>query len=128
MLIPLQPDLALLLLRIGAGIILILHGLPKIKHPLGMKGMIGAPLSMLVAIGEFFGGLGILLGALTQIAAIGPLIIMLGAVYFHKFKWGDPFVSKKGGYEYPFILAIIALVLILMGGGAYSVDALIGLA
>ncbi len=128
MLIPAQPDIALLILRIGLGIIFILHGLPKIKNPTGMKGMIGTLPSILAAIAEFFGGLGILFGFLTQIAALGPLVVMLGALYFHKFKWKDVFIGKeKVGYEYPFILCLVALALVFLGAGAYSVDAIIGL-
>jgi len=126
---PAQTDIALLLLRIGAGLIFILHGLPKIKNPPAWGRHLGIPpiTSFLVAIGEFFGGLGILFGFLTQIAAIGPLLVMLGALYYHKFKWGHEFISKEGkGFEYPFILAIIALTLILMGAGAYSIDAYLG--
>ncbi len=128
MLIPAQPDLALLTLRIGLGIIFILHGWPKIKNPTGMKGMVGTLPSILAAIAEFFGGLGILFGFLTQIAALGLFVNMLVALYFHKFKWGDVFIGKeKFGYEYPFILCLLALALVLLGAGAYSVDAILGL-
>ncbi|MEM3154119.1 MAG: DoxX family membrane protein [Candidatus Woesearchaeota archaeon] len=119
-------DFALLLLRIGLGIIFIMHGWPKIKNPMGMKETTGF-LSPLVAIAEFFGGLGILLGFLTQIAGLALFVNMLGALYFHKFKWNDVFIGKeKFGYEYPFILAIVALALALLGAGAYSLDAYFG--
>jgi len=128
MLIPAQPDLALLTLRIGLGIIFILHGWPKIKNPTGMKGMVGTLPSILAAIAEFFGGLGILFGFLTQIAALGLFVNMLVALCFHKFKWGDVFIGKeKFGYEYPFILCLLALALVLLVAGAYSVDAILGL-
>ena len=127
MLISAQPDISLLILRIGLGIIFILHGWPKIKNPTGMKGMVGTLPSILAAIAEFFGGLGILLGFLTQIAALGIFFNMLVALYFHKFKWKDIFIGKeKFGYEYPFILCLAALALLLLGAGAYSIDAYFG--
>ncbi len=127
MLISAQPDISLLILRIGLGIIFILHGWPKIKNPTGMKGMVGTLPSILAAIAEFFGGLGILLGFLTQIAALGIFFNMLVALYFHKFKWKDVFIGKeKFGYEYPFILCLVALALLLLGAGAYSIDAYFG--
>lgn len=118
-----QPDTALLILRIGLGIIFILHGWPKIKNPTGMKGMVGTLPSILAAIAEFFGGLGVLFGFFTQIAALGLFVDMIVALYFHKFKWGDVFIGKeKFGYEYPFILCLVALALFLTGAGVYSLD------
>ena len=127
MIIPAMNDLALLILRIGLGILFILHGWPKIKNPTGMKGMVGTLPSILSAIAEFLGGLGVLFGLLTQIAALGIFFNMLVALYFHKFKWNDVFIGKeKFGYEYPFILCLVALALVLMGAGAYSLDAYFG--
>jgi len=82
----------------------------------------------LVGFAEVFGGLGVLFGFLTQIAAFGPLIVMLGAVYHHKFKWKHPFVGKEKSYEYALLLTLVALLFILVGPGAYSIDAMIGLA
>jgi len=122
------PDIALLALRIGLGIIFIAHGWQKIKNPAAWAKMMNLPLiiGFLVAVGEFFGGLGILFGLLTQIAALGPLLVMLGALYYHIFKWGQPFVTVEGkGYEFPFMLLLVALALALLGGGAYSLDAII---
>lgn len=116
-------DISLLILRIGLGSIFLAHGFPKLKNPTKMKGMIGTIPSVLVMIAEFFGGLGILFGFLTKISAAGILIVMLGAIYFHKYKWKQPFYSTDGkSWEYPYILALVALVLVLMGAGAYSVD------
>ena len=125
-----MPDLALLLLRIALGLVCIVHGWPKIKNP-GWGKKMGYPwiVSFLIAVGEFFGGLGVLFGAVTQIAAFGPFIVMLGALHLHAIKWKHPFVMKDGkGYEYVFVLTLISLVLILLGAGAYSIDAYLGFA
>lgn len=130
MLIPPQPDIALLMLRVITGLILIVHGWPKLKHPQwGNKMGIPTFAGFLVGCGEVFGGLGLLAGFLTPIAGIGVFTPMIGAVYFHKFKWNDPFVSTSGkSYEYALLLALIGIFFLLTGPGAYSIDAILGLA
>jgi len=126
--IPIYSDIALLILRIGLGIVCILHGRSKFK-PEFAKG-IGVPyfFGFLSGVGMVAGGLGVLFGFLTQIAAIGPFLVMLGAVYHHKFKWKHPFFNPHGkSYEYAFMLVLVSLALILTGAGAYSIDAMMGL-
>lgn len=127
LLIPPQQDIALLLLRIVAGLIFVIHGKDKFKAEWAKTYQTSRPIAFLAGIGMVFGGLGVIVGFLTQIAAFGPLIVMLGAVYFHKFKWKHSFIAKQS-YEYPLIMALIALLFVLVGAGAYSIDALIGLA
>lgn len=73
--------------------------------------------------GEVFGGIGLIVGLLTRIAALGPLLVMAGAVYLHAFKWHDPFISNQGGYEYPLLLLGLALFFVLVGAGSLSFDA-----
>ena len=129
MLIPAQQDIALLLLRIVAGLVFILHGKGKFKPEWAKKMGMPYPIGFLGGIGMVFGGLGIIFGFLTQIAAFGPLLVMLGAVYHHKVKWKHPFYKPNSpSYEYALILTLIALLFILVGAGAYSVDANLGLA
>lgn len=120
------PDLGLLILRIGLGIVFISHGWMKIRNPSQWAQNMGlAPIfGILVSIGEFFGGLGILFGFLTQIAAIGPLLVMLGALRYHIFVWKQQFINlENGSWEYPFFLAVAALAIALLGAGEYSIDA-----
>ena len=122
-------DIGLLLLRIALGIVFIAHGWEKIKNPAAWSRKMGFPfiIGFLVSIGEFFGGLGVLFGFLTQIAALGPLFVMLGANYYHWIAWKFPFIFKDGkGNEYVFVLALLALALVFLGAGAYSIDAVIG--
>jgi putative oxidoreductase len=118
-------DLGLLILRIGLGIIFIAHGWMKLRNPSAWAKNMGLPtfVGLLVSIGEFFGGLGILFGFLTQIAALGPLLVMLGALRYHIFVWKQKFINIGGeSWEYPFVLAVAALSLALLGAGGYSLD------
>lgn len=127
MIIQQQTDIALLILRIALGIIFIAHGWMKIKNPAAWAKNMGLPTiaGYIASIGEFFGGLGILLGAYTQIAALGPTIVMLGALYHHIFKWKHKFIKIGGdSWEYPFFLLVASIVVLLLGAGTYSIDAI----
>ena len=75
----------------------------------------------MVGIGQFFGGLAILLGIFTRIAAAGIAIIMLGAIYLVHLPHG--FDVSRGGFEYAFTMLLIALALVFTGPGAYSLAA-----
>ncbi len=122
-------DIGLLVLRLGLGTVFIAHGWTKIKNPAAWAKKLGLPtlIGLLVSIGEFFGGLGVFFGCLTQIAAFGPLFVMTGALRYHIFVWKQKFISHDGGsWEYPFMLLLCAIALIFLGGGAYSIDAYIG--
>jgi hypothetical protein len=76
-----------------------------------------------VAWGEFIGGLALLIGLLTRLAAIGEMIIQAGAIYI--VTWVQGFSSPSGGYEYNVSLLAMCLALVLLGGGTLSVDYLI---
>lgn len=116
----------LLVLRVVAGAALMLHGLPKIQSPFGWMGPnAGMPgvLQALAALAEFGGGLALILGLLTPVAALGIACTM--AVAIVKVHLHDPFVAAGGGKskELAAIYLAIALVLLLAGPGALSLDA-----
>src|SRR5262245_32035784 len=75
----------------------------------------------MVAWGELVGGVALVLGVLTRLAAAGLLIIQLGAIYFVT---GTEGLTKSAGvgYEYNLVLAAVCLVLVVLGPGAWSVD------
>lgn len=121
---------ALTLLRIGVGAIFVAHGWQKLSDIQGtIAGFahMGIPhpstMVYLAILGELFGGLGLALGALTPLAALGPLSVMVGAIYFvHR---DNGLFGQNGGWEYPLTVALIALYFVTHGAGPLSVDALV---
>ena len=124
--LPVNTDLALLILRVVLGIIMIYHGWPKLTNLAGtidgMAGM-GVPAPAVAAIfatvAEFIGGLLMLLGAFTDIAGLMFTIDMLGAITFVHAKNG--FSVAKSGVEWPLLLVATAIAIALMGSGRYAV-------
>jgi len=121
---------ALTLLRIGVGAIFMAHGWQKLSDIQGTAAMFahqGLPnptlMVYLAILGEFFGGLGLALGALTPLAALGPVCTMAAAIYFvHR---DNGLFAQNGGWEYPLTLLLIALYFVTHGAGSLSVDALV---
>lgn len=120
-------DLALLFLRVVAGLAFMLHGWGKIQNPFGWMGPDGfAPgiFQALAALSEFGGGLAWTLGLLTPLASLGIACTMAVAFSFHAVVRGDPFVSMTGGpsFELAAIYFCIALLLLVVGPGRLSLD------
>lgn len=120
-------DVALLLIRVVAGLAFTMHGWGKIQNPFGWMGPDGfAPgiFQALAAISEFGGGLAWILGLLTPLASFGIGSTMAVAFSFHAFMRGDPFVSMTGGpsFELAALYFSIALLLIATGPGRFSLD------
>jgi len=120
-------DLALLFLRVVAGVAFMLHGWGKIQNPFAWMGPDGfAPgiLQALAAVSEFGGGLAWILGLLTPLASLGIASTMAVAFSFHAVVRGDPFVSMTGGpsFELAAVYFCIALLLIAAGPGRVSLD------
>lgn len=120
-------DLAILLLRIGVGIIFIVSGWGKltgIEGTQGFFGNIGIPLpglmAWIVAIVEFFGGIMVLLGAYIRIPALLLACVMLVALLTTKL--GGEFSSAR----LDMMLLLTNLALFILGSGVYSVDNSLG--
>jgi putative oxidoreductase len=118
------------MLRVFVGLVFVAHGWGKVSDVPGtiqnfVSIGIPEPQTMVyVAIaGEFFGGLGLLLGALTRIAALGTLCTMLVAIITVHATHG--FWNKNGGFEYPLVLALVSMFFVSYGAGPYSVDSLL---
>src|SRR5207245_10415012 len=72
------------------------------------------------------GGLGLLVGFLTRLAALGLVIVMLGAIQFLITKVHRKFTGENAaGWEFEFMLLIVALALAILGGGKYALDRVI---
>jgi putative oxidoreductase len=109
-------------IRILAGITFITHGLPKFEDITGTQGFfgsIGLPPELVLPIGilEVIGGIALIIGVLTRIAAALLIIDMIGAIILVKLS--DGFV---GGYEFELLLIAISLSLLLTGPGRISIE------
>ena len=100
------------------------HGWGKIQEPFHWLDKAPSPppavFQLLAAIAEFFGGLGLILGALTVIAAFGLLCTMVVAINTHV-GMGDPF----GKWELAAAYLAVAVMLFFAGPGLFSIDALL---
>lgn len=116
-----------LLLRVALGVMFLAHslylklvvftlpGTVKFYESLGLPG-IGAHLTIAV---EVAGGLMLIAGYRTHIAALATLPVLLGATWVH---WGNGwlFTNAGGGWEYPLFLAVALVVQALVGDGAFA--------
>ena len=123
----------LLILRLVTGAAFVLHGWPKIQDPSGWMDRpdvaSGVPgiFQALAAIAEFGGGLALIPGLLTPLAALGIAATMVGALAMVHLPRGDPFVASSGwpSFELPVGYLANALLLLLLGPGVLSLDALL---
>lgn len=121
---------ALTILRITAGIIMMVHGWLKLTDYAGWQqnltnmGMPEPEIFAPIAIaGELAGGIGLIVGLLTPIAAAGVLSTMLTAIFLVHLPNG--LLAKDGGFEYPLTMACVALYFVVRGAGPISLDHLI---
>ena len=110
-------DFGLLALRLAIGAIFLYHCRSKLKNLGSFMGFIG--------LAELAGGAAVALGFLTQLAAVGLGIIMIGAIYKKINEWKIPFSTQSNtGWEFDLMLLAGCVALLLMGGGGMSVDAM----
>ena len=131
-------DIATAILRLVLGVVFFAHGAQKMLGWFGGFGFSGtmgyftgamhipAALGFLAIVAEFFGGLGLILGFLTRIAAFGiaaNMVVAVGMVHraFGFFmNWTG--TQKGEGIEYHMLVLAITVFLIIRGAGAFSVD------
>jgi putative oxidoreductase len=123
-------DWALLIARVFVGVVFMAHGAQKLFGAFGGPGLSAfvqmmGPLGYPVAVGEFFGGLGLVFGFLSRFSAASIILIMLGAIGMVHAKFGF-FMNWVGlqageGFEYH-LLAIAALLpIVIAGPGRFAI-------
>jgi putative oxidoreductase len=118
-------DWALVALRVGVGVTFLAHGVlkwpmwkaqPSAQLPASLLSII-----RLLSIMEPLGGVAVLVGFLTQPAAVGFVIVMLGAIRLKAGQMHKGF-SGDGGWELDFVILAAAIALIILGAGGLSLD------
>src|SRR5882762_10890465 len=114
-------DVALLLLRVLVGLVFITSGWKHHKDPEARSKDIGMSKGFTIFLGaaEVAGSLGVIFGVLTQLAAAGLILVMLGAIQKKIFVWRTGFWGKSGtnGWSYDTMLLVMNLVILTTGGG-----------
>jgi len=147
-------DIASLALRIAVGLLMMVHGLPKLGGPVRPQmrramQQLGIPGALFDLIGllEFLGGLFLMLGLLTRIVSILFILEMIGTMLLYIAKIGKMtpppevltqmvqasrsfmrgYMAGVGGWELDSVILASAIATLVLGGGAFSIDSLIGL-
>ena len=113
-------DIALLLQRLMVAAVFGASGwshLTKAEERSKSIGM-GKGFTRFLGLAELAGSLGVALGVLTQLAALGLILVMLGAIHKKIFVWHTGFWGEDGyGWHYDLMMIIMNLVIICTGGG-----------
>jgi putative oxidoreductase len=136
-----QADLTVTILRVVLGLIFFAHGAQKMLGWYGGPGLtktvhtfteylhLPATLAFLVIAGEFFSGIGLIVGLFSRFDALVIGLTMVGAIAMVHFRYGlflNWFGDKEGhGIEYHLLVIALALVVIVKGAGAFSLDHLV---
>jgi putative oxidoreductase len=115
-------DEALLLMRLLVGVVFISSGWSHAKDPVTRGKQIGMSpgFTRFLGLAELAGGVGVALGVLTQLAALGLILIMLGAIQKKIFVWHTGFWGKSSdGWHYDLLFITMCLVIATTGGGRY---------
>lgn len=115
-------DIGILLLRFMAGVIFISSGWGHVKSPAERSKKIGMSkdFTMFLGTAEIAGSLGMIFGVLTQIAALGLILLMLGAIQKKIAVWHTGFWGKDGyGWHYDLMLVVMCLAVVFTDGGKY---------
>lgn len=121
-------DVALLFLRFMVGAVFLTSGWKHLADPEARSKDIGMSkgLTFFLGAAEFAGGLGVMSGVLAQLAALGLILVMLGAIQRKIFVWHTGFWGKTGtnGWSYELMLVAMCLVIATTGGGSLELQVL----
>ncbi|HEY7159369.1 MAG TPA: DoxX family protein [Gemmataceae bacterium] len=125
-------DLATLILRLGLAAIFLAHGFVFLNQEQSWTDKISPTMQRVVSWGEFVCGLALAVGLLSRLAAVGVIVIMVGAIELVTGSQGflpTSFTSEgytfRAGAAYNFIIIVACLALIVLGSGHVSLDHLL---
>ena len=117
-------DLGLFLMRLMVSLVFVTSGWSHVSKPEERSKSIGMSkgFTIFLGIAEIAGGLGVAIGIFTQLAAIGLILVMLGAIYKKIDEWHTGFWGEKApGWHYELIFIIMNLVILFTDGGRWVV-------
>jgi len=126
------------LVRVTTGLILMPHGAQKLFGWFGGGGLSGTGqffsenlglnpgilFAGVAGLTEFVGGLFLVIGLLTRLSAAAVVVLMAYAAF--AVHLGNGFFWTSGGFEFPLLWGLMALAIMIGGGGPISVDRKIG--
>jgi putative oxidoreductase len=113
-------DLGFLLMRLMVGAVFMTSGWSDLRDPDARSKSIGMSKGFTIFLGasEVLGSLGVIAGVLTQWAALGLILIGLGAIQKKIFVWRSGFWGEKTyGWHYDLMLVSMNLVILFTKGG-----------
>ena len=113
-------DWALLAMRLLVAAVFFSSGLSHARKPKerGQSIGMGPGFTLFLGVAEMAGALGVATGVLLQPAAIGLILVMLGAIQKKISVWKTGFWGKNAsGWHYDLMLVVMNLVLLTIGGG-----------
>ncbi len=134
-------DPTLTIARLALAIIFFAQGSQKMFGLFGGRGFSGtlelfnqtmgipAPLTVLAMVAEVAGSIGLLLGLLSRVAALGVLVVMIVAPFanglYPRFFMNWTGRQTGEGFEYHILAVVLILGILVRGGGAFSLDGMI---
>jgi putative oxidoreductase len=131
-------DFTVTIVRLVLGVVFFAHGAQKMLGWFGGYGFTGtmgfftqqmhipAPFAFLAICAEFFGGLGLIVGLLSRIAAFGimcNMLVAIATVHVHNGFFMNWTGQQKGeGFEYHLVTLAALLIVLVKGAGAFSID------
>jgi putative oxidoreductase len=115
-------DFGLLLMRLLVALVFAASGWGHLSKPEERSKSIGTSKGFTLFLGaaEILGALGVAFGVLTQLAAAGLILLMLGAIQKKIFVWHTGFWGEKAsGWHYDLMLVVMNLVILFTDGGRF---------
>ena len=116
-------EIGFLLLRVMVAMVFLYSGWSHLKEPAARGKSIGMSKGFTIFLGtaEIAGALGVAAGVLTQLAALGLILLMLGAIQKKIFLWHTGFWGEKAsGWHYDLLFIVMNLVIVFTNGGRYA--------